>query len=151
MQAIGADISIWEVCGLCGAMLYAFSYLLAAFDRLPSQSPLYYLSKLVAAVLVMISLIHSFNLASVVIQLFFIAISVIGICRHLDARRRARARVRSYHAVGTAAGSQAGRVTGRGAGCDLSACIIQMMDACPPDRRVSEPKDRHRLQGVRIP
>ena len=77
-----------ETIGLGGALLYSVCYLLSAYDRLPSQSPLYYVSKLTAALMVLISLSQNFNLASAVIQVFFITVSLIGIARHLDAPRR---------------------------------------------------------------
>ena len=95
-----ADITVLECIGLAGAALYSLGYFLAAYDRLPSQSPLYYLCKMLAAVLVMISLTESFNLASAVIQAFFIFVSVIGILRHFDARRRERAYAMSQAALG---------------------------------------------------
>lgn len=91
-----------EMLGLSGAIIYSVSYLLSAYDRLPSQSPIYYVSKLVAAGLVLVSLYESFNLASVVIQVFFVVVSMIGIVRHLDARRRRRAYEKSQHAIGGA-------------------------------------------------
>ncbi len=94
------QITAHEALGLLGATVYSVSYVLSAYDRLPSQSPLYYLSKLVAAVLVLISLSQNFNLASAVIQIFFVTVSVIGIFRHLDARRRSRAYAQSQHAPG---------------------------------------------------
>ena len=72
-----------DLIGLAGALVYSISYLLAAYDYLPSQSPLYYASKLIAAVLVLISLSQNFNLASAVIQVFFITVSLIGIHRHI--------------------------------------------------------------------
>ncbi|MDJ0638224.1 MAG: hypothetical protein QNJ20_05280 [Paracoccaceae bacterium] len=81
------QISISETIGLAGALLYSISYLLAAYDRLPSQSPYYYVSKLVAAAMVLISLAQNFNLASAIIQVFFITVSMIGILRHLHNRR----------------------------------------------------------------
>ncbi len=82
------QLSTEQAIGLGGAVLYSVSYLLAAYDRLPSQSPLYYVSKLVAATMVLISLSQNFNLASAVIQVFFISVSLIGIRRHLEAPRR---------------------------------------------------------------
>lgn len=68
--------------GLIGAVIYVLSFALAALDLVPSKAPLYYLLKLVAAGLVLISLSESFNLAAAVIQVFFIVISVIGLLRH---------------------------------------------------------------------
>ncbi len=98
------QLSVSETIGLGGALLYSASYLLAAYDRLPSQSPLYYASKLIAASMVLISLSQNFNLASAVIQVFFITVSMIGIYRHIDVQRRMRAYRRSQHAPGGAAG-----------------------------------------------
>lgn len=94
------QISAIEALGLSGATLYSISYLLSAYDRLPSQSPVYYLTKLVAASLVLISLFQDFNLASAVIQVFFIAVSLIGVIRHFDPQRRRQAYERSRHAPG---------------------------------------------------
>ncbi|NND42707.1 MAG: hypothetical protein HKM96_04830 [Boseongicola sp.] len=85
-----SELSIWEAVGLSGAMIYALNYSLVAFDRVTSRSPRYYSANLVAASLVMASLSHSFNLASVVIQSFFISVSVIGIVRHLGTHPRGR-------------------------------------------------------------
>ncbi len=81
------QITWWELTGLLGACLYAASYLGAAFDKIPSQSIHYYLIKLIAATMVLVSLTESFNLASVVIQVFFIAVSCIGIVRHVGKTR----------------------------------------------------------------
>ena len=87
-----------EVLGLSGAALYSIGYVLSAYDRLPSQSPVYYAVKLLAACLVLFSLFRDFNLASAVIQVFFIAVSLIGIVRHFSPKRRRRAYERSRRA-----------------------------------------------------
>lgn len=97
------QLSVSETIGLGGALLYSVSYMLSAYDRLPSQSPLYYLTKLVAAAMVLISLSQNFNLASAVIQVFFITVSLIGIYRHMDRKQRLRAYEQSLHAPGGAA------------------------------------------------
>ncbi len=102
------QISAAEALGLSGAILYSIGYLLAAYDRLPSQSPVYYATKLAAASLVLISLWQDFNLASAVIQVFFIAVSLIGILRHFSPRSRSRAYDISRQAPGGAAPGSAG-------------------------------------------
>ena len=94
------QISASQALGLSGAALYSISYLLSAYDRLPSQSPVYYITKLTAATLVLISLAQDFNLASAVIQVFFIAVSLIGVIRHFSPQRRTRAYEQSRHAPG---------------------------------------------------
>lgn len=93
-------ISLSEAFGLTGAILYSAGYLLSAFDKLPSQSPVYYAIKLMAAGLVLISLTQDFNLASAVIQVFFIGVSLIGIIRHFSPARRRTAYELSRHAPG---------------------------------------------------
>lgn len=95
MSAFPHAITIWEAAGLCGALIYCFTYVLSALDCLPSQSPYYYIAKFAAAALVLVSLVTQFNLATLVIQLFFLAVSVFGFARHVGARRRARAYERS--------------------------------------------------------
>ncbi len=102
------QLSASEAFGLSGAILYSVGYVLAAYDRLPSQSPIYYAIKLVAAGLVLISLAQDFNLASVVIQIFFIAVSLIGIIRHFSPQRRRRAYEVSRHAPGGTASPGSG-------------------------------------------
>lgn len=104
------QISLSEACGLSGALLYSVGYLLSAYDKLPSQSPIYYLTKLSAAGLVLISLMQDFNLASAVIQIFFIMVSLIGIFRHFNPQRRRKAYEVSKHAPGGAIPS-AGRAS----------------------------------------
>lgn len=96
------QISLSEACGLSGALLYSVGYLLSAYDKLPSQSPIYYVTKLTAAALVLISLMQDFNLASAVIQVFFITVSLIGIIRHFNPQRRRAAYEASTHAPGGA-------------------------------------------------
>ena len=88
MVVSSIEITWWELTGLLGACLYAASYVCAAFDKIPSQSIHYYLIKLIAATLVLVSLTNSFNLASVVIQVFFITVSIIGVLRHVGNARR---------------------------------------------------------------
>ena len=102
-DALTLHLTPSELIGLGGALLYSVSYLLAAYDLLPSQSPLYYGSKLAAASMVLISLSQNFNLASAVIQVFFITVSMIGIFRHMDRERRLQAYEQSQHAQGGAA------------------------------------------------
>ncbi|MGI9395279.1 MAG: CBU_0592 family membrane protein [Boseongicola sp.] len=58
------NLDFWEYVGVLGSGIYAVRYLLVAFDRLPSQYPAHYWSSLVAALLVMVSLYQSFNLAA---------------------------------------------------------------------------------------
>lgn len=83
MTVLAIDISILELTGLSGAAIYVLGYVSAAYDRIPSQSIHFYTLRLAAACLVMIGLVDAFNLAAAVIQIFFIAVSLVGVMRHL--------------------------------------------------------------------
>ena len=72
----------WEIVGLIGALTYTSAYILAAYDILTSKSRYYYLLNLIAALLVLCSLYMHYNLASVVIQIFFASVSLVGMWRH---------------------------------------------------------------------
>ncbi|MGI3168094.1 CBU_0592 family membrane protein [Pseudooceanicola sp. C21-150M6] len=93
------DWNMYQIAGLTGALCVLLRYICVALDRLPSQSPWYYLTNLVAASLVMVSLIHTFNLAAVVVQTIYIGVSAFGTLRHMGAARQARATRRSRQAM----------------------------------------------------
>lgn len=100
--------SVYEIVGLCGAATYVGAYFLAALDRVPSQSSLFYALQAIAALMVAVSLVVQFNTASAVIQSFFFMVSVWGMVRHSGQKRQARALSRSAEAI-------------RGAGLSLTA------------------------------
>lgn len=78
-----ASLDGWEIIGLLGAFIYTAAYVFAAYDWITSHSPLYYFMNMAAALMVLISLVAHYNLASVVIQVFFVTVSVVGIWRHI--------------------------------------------------------------------
>jgi hypothetical protein len=67
------------------------NYCLLTFHRLTSHSKLYFMINLMAASMVLIGLTHSFNLASALIQLFWIVISTTAIVLRLRQSKRADA------------------------------------------------------------
>lgn len=72
---------IFELLGVAGFIFYMASYALLQLGKITGDSYSYALMNLIAASLVLLSLIHQFNLASVLIQLAWIVISVFGLCR----------------------------------------------------------------------
>ena len=80
-EAFGA-LDHWEITGLVGASSYCASYYLVAYDIITSKSSAYYILNLVAALRVLISLYQHFNIASLIIQIFFAGVSIIGVVRH---------------------------------------------------------------------
>lgn len=78
-----SDLDRWEIIGLFGAFTYTAAYVFAALDWVTSKSPYYYLMNMVAAGLVLCSLYVHYNVASVVIQIFFVTVSFVGMWRHI--------------------------------------------------------------------
>ena len=70
-----------EAIGLIGACVYIFGYVLLQFDAINGNSRLYAGINLVAASLVLFSLVFCFHAGSVVTQSFFFAASLIGLLR----------------------------------------------------------------------
>ena len=71
--------NVAEVIGVSGFVLYICNYLLLTFRYVGGNTVLYFSLNLAAASAVLVGLTHSFNLASALIQVFWIAISLIGI------------------------------------------------------------------------
>lgn len=77
-----------QLVGLSGAVIYMMTFALLATRIVSGDSIGYFLMNLSAASLVLISLSQSFNAASLVIQLFWIIVSILSIAARL---RRPRA------------------------------------------------------------
>ncbi|MEO1424479.1 MAG: hypothetical protein AAFV09_15080 [Pseudomonadota bacterium] len=72
--------------GLMGAAVYASAYLMVQLDQLDGNSPLFSLTQLLAACLVLFSLTYHFNVASIATQIFFITASIVGLVRKTSSR-----------------------------------------------------------------
>ncbi|MGH1423382.1 MAG: CBU_0592 family membrane protein [Pseudooceanicola sp.] len=83
--------NVFQIIGIVGAVCVLVRYVCVAFDRLPSQSPWYYLTSIISSSMVVVSLLHTLNLAALVVQGGYICVSLIGIYRHLGARKQRRA------------------------------------------------------------
>lgn len=79
--------ALFETIGVLGFCLYVLNYMLLTFHRLTSHSTTYFTINLAAAAMVLIGLTHSFNLASALIQLFWIVISVAAIIIRMRAAK----------------------------------------------------------------
>ena len=78
MQSVFLSIppQVFNYIGIVGFGVYVLAYQLLNTGRLDSKSDGYFWLNLLAASLVLIGLAHAFNLASALIQMFWIAISV---------------------------------------------------------------------------
>lgn len=69
--------------GVVGSFIYIGGFALVQFGRACGNGPLYSASKIVAAILVMISLVGAFNLGAFLIQAGFITFGLVGLGRQL--------------------------------------------------------------------
>ena len=78
-----------DVVGNIGVGLIVLSYFLLQTGKMDSNKLAYSVTNLVGASFLLISLYYNFNLASVVIELFWIAISLYGIsCYFLNKNKK---------------------------------------------------------------
>ena len=83
MSFFSLPIVYLEGIGVLGFALYVLAYGLLTLRMITGHSLVYFLLNLLAASCVLIGLMGSFNLASALIQLFWVAMSLIGITMHL--------------------------------------------------------------------
>ncbi|MEM8653449.1 MAG: hypothetical protein AAGF36_01790 [Pseudomonadota bacterium] len=78
---------IYELVGILGFALYVMNYGLLTTRCLSGDCLTYFTINLVAASCVLLGLMTSFNLASALIQIFWVAMSIVGIVIRLRRRR----------------------------------------------------------------
>ena len=69
----------FNVIGIMGVVLVLGAYLLLQIDKLSQNSITYSLLNLIGSVLILISLLYTWNLASFVIEIAWLLISVFGL------------------------------------------------------------------------
>ena len=74
-----------NILGLIGVGLILVAYFLLQFDRVDAKSILYSVINLLGAILILISLFVHWNLASFVIEIVWILISLYGLYRAIRA------------------------------------------------------------------
>lgn len=79
LDVVSEYSNLLEMAGVAGFGLYVSNYLMLTFSVLTGNCITYYLINVTAASLVLAGLSNSFDLASVLIQIFWICISTIGI------------------------------------------------------------------------
>ncbi|MDX1320944.1 MAG: hypothetical protein R3207_12255 [Oceanospirillum sp.] len=79
--------SWFDLVGNIGVFMVVLAFYLLQTERLNSRDIRYSLLNLTGAILLLISLLFNWNLSSVIIELFWIAISLIGIFKHLTRKQ----------------------------------------------------------------
>ncbi len=72
-------MSIFQMIGVCGFVLYIASFAALQFRILDGNGFRYVVLNILAAIFVLISLVEAFNLASVLIQVSWIVIGIVGL------------------------------------------------------------------------
>ncbi len=78
---------IANVVGMLGTTMVVGAYFLLQMDKMDAKGLAYNLWNLVGALLLLLSLLVHFNLASFVIELFWIAASLVGLWQVFKRRR----------------------------------------------------------------
>lgn len=76
----------FDAVGISGVAIILIVYYLLQIERMKSDDLIYSVANLVGALLIVVSLYYRFNLASFVIEVFWILISLIGIVRYFRKR-----------------------------------------------------------------
>lgn len=68
-----------DIVGLVGVTILIVTYAMLQFDKINPKGFWYSFNNMIVAILVTVSLLYSFNLASMVIEVFWFSLSVFGI------------------------------------------------------------------------
>lgn len=71
----------YDIAGSAGVILILGAFLLLQLERLTSKGLPYLLSNAVGAALILLSLLFEFNLPAFLMEMFWLAISVLGLAR----------------------------------------------------------------------
>jgi hypothetical protein len=77
---------IFDIIGMSGTFLVVGAFFMLQLNKLSSTGLAYNVMNLVGAILLIISLCYNFNLASFVIEIFWIAASLIGLFKYYKGR-----------------------------------------------------------------
>lgn len=85
------ELHAYDFVGLIGVSFVVGTYFLSQMGRMAVNQPLYPVLNGLGSLLILVSLYFTFNAASFVIELFWLAISAAGLIRSLRARSKSGA------------------------------------------------------------
>ena len=83
-------MDLHDVIGVSGAAMIVIAYALLQLERLSSESLAYSVANALGAALILASLTVEFNLAAFTIEAFWLIISLFGVLKFAQRRRRQR-------------------------------------------------------------
>jgi predicted membrane protein len=83
-------VSTYDIIGIIGVAIILATYFALQTRKISSDSLLYSVANLVGSFLVIVSLLNTWNLASVIIEIFWSIISAYGIYHYYWAKRKGR-------------------------------------------------------------
>ncbi|WP_199611397.1 CBU_0592 family membrane protein [Flocculibacter collagenilyticus] len=84
-----------DIIGMSGTFLVVLAFFLIQLDKVSPKGLVYNLMNLIGAILLLISLCINFNLASFVIEIFWIAASLVGLYKLYKNRKPQSAQTKS--------------------------------------------------------
>lgn len=78
---------LFDIVGMTGTFLVVGAFFLLQLNKVSPNSLVYNMMNLSGAILLLISLCYNFNLASFVIEIFWIAASLIGLYKYVKNKR----------------------------------------------------------------
>jgi len=87
---VSVNLNLFDLAGFIGVLLIVIAYLLLQLDKLPSSALSFSLLNAAGSLLIMLSLIFSFNVSAFLIEVFWFLISLIGLAKWLAARKLLR-------------------------------------------------------------
>lgn len=73
---------IYDIIGIVGVIIVLITHLLLQIEKIHSSSLTYSLTNLIGGILVIISLINTWNLPSIIVEVVWCLISIYGIYRY---------------------------------------------------------------------
>jgi len=82
---------LFDIIGMTGTFLVVGAFFMLQLGKANATGLLYNMMNLTGAILLLISLCYNFNLASFVIEIFWIAASIIGLYKYIQNKRQTSA------------------------------------------------------------
>lgn len=80
-------MTIIDLLGLLGVVIIIIAYVLIQTEKLATTKPIYSILNILGASLILFSLLFDWNLSAVLIEVFWILISIYGLARVLNKQK----------------------------------------------------------------